>query len=199
LRAQSGLPSAEADKLHQPWDDGVSSLVMLSGEALRIHGEGLSQFKLSRIGRAALIVPIKVRDEAVGVLNVARRDARMFTERNQAMLEAVADYASISLVNARLFQALEARAARLARKVEESHRVVPDADGLWQQVEELEHRLKLLAATAGDRGLRSELQALANQLQGIAKSLSPQRAAEAGEPGEAANPDSNGKDPESGE
>ncbi len=36
------------------------------------------------------------------------------------MLEAVADYASISLVNARLFQALESRARRLEQQIEHS-------------------------------------------------------------------------------
>jgi two-component system NtrC family sensor kinase len=198
LRAQSGLPSAVADKLHQAWDDGVSSLVMLSGEALRIHGEGLSQFKLSRIGRAALIVPIKVRDEAVGVLNVARRDARMFTERNQAMLEAVADYASISLVNARLFQALEARAARLARKVEQTQQQLPEGSDSWMQVQELHERLISLAAVAGDRGLRSDLQAVATQLYAIVNSLAPEEKEEAAEPIEAPASETNGKEPEGG-
>jgi predicted nucleic acid-binding Zn-ribbon protein len=36
------------------------------------------------------------------------------------MLEAVADYASISLVNARLFEALEDRAQRLEREIQRS-------------------------------------------------------------------------------
>ena len=35
----------------------MSSLVMLSGEALNIYGEGLAQFKLARICKAALIAP----------------------------------------------------------------------------------------------------------------------------------------------
>jgi len=120
LRAQRNLPSDLKAKLHQPWDDGVSSLVMLSGEALAIHGEGLSQFKLARFGEAALIAPIKVRDQSIGVITVARVEARPFSERAQAMLEAVADYASISLVNARLFQALEARAHRLQQMIDEA-------------------------------------------------------------------------------
>ncbi len=119
LRAQANLPPAVAAKLHQPWEDGVSSLVMLSGEALSIHGEGLGQFKLARLGRAALIAPIKVRTQPIGVITVVRQLDRAFTERDQAMLEAVADYASISLVNARLFQALEARAQRLQQLVDE--------------------------------------------------------------------------------
>ena len=120
LRAQKNLPPALASKLHQAWDDGVSSLVILSGESLSIHGEGLGQFKLSRFGKAALLAPIKVRDQAIGVVCVARQDPRPFTEREQAMLEAVADYASISLVNARLFQALEARARHLQRVLDQA-------------------------------------------------------------------------------
>ncbi len=120
LRAQKNLPPALAGKLHQVWDDGVSSLVMLSGESLSIHGEGLGQFKLARFGKAALLAPIKVRDQAIGVVCVARQESRPFGEREQAMLEAVADYASISLVNARLFQALEERARHLQRVLDQA-------------------------------------------------------------------------------
>ena len=83
---------------------------MLSGEALAIHGEGLAQFKLRQYGKAALIAPINVRDSPIGVVTVTRRSDRPFSERDQSMLEAVADYASISLVNTRLFHALESRA-----------------------------------------------------------------------------------------
>lgn len=119
LRAQKNMPPALAAKLHQAWDDGVSSLVILSGEALSIHGEGLGQFKLARFGKAALIAPIKVRDQAIGVLCVARTDPRPFSDREQAMLEAVADYASISLVNARLFHALEGRARHLQQLIDQ--------------------------------------------------------------------------------
>lgn len=162
LRAQSGLPSQIADKLDKHWDDGVSSLVMLSGEALRIHGEGLTKFNLSRIGRAALVVPIKVRDRSVGVLSVARRDARMFSERNQAMLEAVTDYASISLVNARLFQALETRAKRLERKVEQTQSGT-GLGGSAERMRELAARLRELAARADSPEFAQELQALAGE------------------------------------
>lgn len=118
LRAQSHLPPSLASKLLQVWDDGVSGLVMLSGEALAITGEGLARFKLARLGKAALIAPIKVKDKPIGVLVVVREDPSPFNERDQAMLEAVADYASISLVNARLFQALESRAQRYQEMVD---------------------------------------------------------------------------------
>ena len=118
LRAEKNLPEGLRGKLSQPWDDGVSSLVILSGEALAIHGEGISKFKLSTFASAALIAPIRVRDQPIGVLCVARSAPNPFSERQLVMLEAVADYASISLVNARLFQALESRARRLEQQIE---------------------------------------------------------------------------------
>jgi two-component system NtrC family sensor kinase len=120
LRAEMNLPSGATKKLHQPWDDGISSLVMLSGEALAIHGEGLAKFKLAQFSGAALIAPISVKDQPVGVISVGRKAQRPFTERQLVMLEAVADYASISLVNARLFEALEDRAQRLEREIQRS-------------------------------------------------------------------------------
>jgi two-component system NtrC family sensor kinase len=120
LRAQRNLPAAQAGKLHHPWDDEVSTLVMLSGEALAIHGDGLAQFKLRQYGKAALIAPISVRDRPIGVITVTRQGNRPFSERDQSMLEAVADYASISLVNARLFHALEARAQRMQELIEKA-------------------------------------------------------------------------------
>jgi transcriptional regulator with GAF, ATPase, and Fis domain len=93
---------------------------MLSGEALAIHGEGLAKFKLAQFSGAALIAPISVKDQPVGVISVGRKAPRPFTERQLVMLEAVADYASISLVNARLFEALEDRAQRLEREIQRS-------------------------------------------------------------------------------
>lgn len=121
LRAHRNLPAPFSSRMHKPWIDDVSSLVMLSGQSLSIHGDGLSQFELVDFCKAVLIAPTKVRDQPIGVLCVAREDINPFSERDQAMLEAVADYASISLVNARLFQALEARAKRLQQAVSETH------------------------------------------------------------------------------
>ncbi|MEJ2606349.1 MAG: response regulator, partial [Anaerolineales bacterium] len=121
LRAQADMPPGIVAKLHQTWEDGVSSLVMLSGEALSIKGEGLSQFKIDKFAKAALIAPVKVRNKPIGVLAVARKEGRGFSERDQAMLEAVADFASISLVNARLFPAIEARANHLQRVMGEAN------------------------------------------------------------------------------
>jgi len=146
LRAERNLPPVEAKKLHQNWDDGVSSLVLLSGEALAIHGEGLSKFKLSEFGQAALIAPIKAKNRPFGVIGVARKQAIPFTDREQVMLEAITDYASISLVNARLFQALEERAQRLEQEFEKSSGRI-FIDSKW--LESLDRSIRAALAETG--------------------------------------------------
>ena len=97
-------------QLRQPWDDGLAPLVMLSGEPLNITGAGMTQFKISQVAQSALVMPIKAREQTVGVLTVANKTARPFNERQQALLAAVGDYASIAIVNVRLFQVMETRA-----------------------------------------------------------------------------------------
>jgi DNA-binding response OmpR family regulator len=106
LTAQRGLPDVWAKKISLPLDDGISGLVALSGETLSISGEPLLKFRVANLGRSACAVPIKVQKEVIGMLVVVRKDARPFEKMEQTLLEAVADYASISLVNARLFRAL---------------------------------------------------------------------------------------------
>jgi signal transduction histidine kinase/DNA-binding response OmpR family regulator len=118
LRGAKNLPSLSGIKLHQPWDDGLSSLLMLSGEGITIAGEPLAKMRAGQVVRAAAAVPVKAKDQVMGVIAVGNKSGRPFTERDQAMLSAVADYASIALVNARLFQALEARARSLQKEFE---------------------------------------------------------------------------------
>lgn len=110
LMAQRGLPDAWAKKLNKPLDDGISGLVALSGETLSISGEPLLKFRISNLGGAACAVPIKAQKEIIGMLVVVRKDARPFEKTEEILLEAVSDYASISLVNARLFYALNSSA-----------------------------------------------------------------------------------------
>jgi len=107
LTAQRNLPESWAKKMNQQLEDGVSSLVTLSGETLLIHGRPLEKFRVASLGKSAAVVPIKVQNEVIGLLLVLRKSEYPFDRSDQTLLEAVADYASISLVNARLFRALE--------------------------------------------------------------------------------------------
>ncbi len=108
--AEQNLPPALGVRLNQPWDDGISSLVAMSGEALTIHGEPLKRFKISSLGMASLIVPIKIQKKVTGLLVMLRKQPNPFGSSEQHLLDALADYASISLANARLFRTVEERA-----------------------------------------------------------------------------------------
>ncbi len=119
LSAHRKLPANLAVRLNMPLDDGVSSLVALSGETLEIHGTPLKRFNMSKLGQAALVVPVKSQKKVIGLLIAVRKAPKAFGRSEQTLMEAVADYASIALINGRLFSALERRAQRLQKVVEE--------------------------------------------------------------------------------
>jgi DNA-binding response OmpR family regulator len=118
LASQRGLPEAWARKIGQPLDDGLSPLVALSAETLAIHGQALQKFKIAILGKSAMVVPIKVQSEAIGLLTVVRKSDKPFGDSEHTLSSAIADYASISMVNARLFRALaqSAEAAQAGEK-----------------------------------------------------------------------------------
>lgn len=120
LRAHRNLPEAWAKKMNQPVDDGISSLVALSGESLLMNGSPLQKFKIAALGKAIGVIPIKIQSEVIGLLIVARKNDREISRDSQTLLEAMADFASISLVNAHLFRALQ-QSAENARN-NEKHR-----------------------------------------------------------------------------
>lgn len=107
LRAQHNLPQQLDFRLNRPFDDGISSLVALSGEALALHGKPLKRFKVHAAGQSILVMPIKVQDQVAGLLVVMRKKDRPFTKSDHYLLEAVADYAALAMMNARLNQALD--------------------------------------------------------------------------------------------
>ncbi|NIM95151.1 MAG: response regulator [Anaerolineales bacterium] len=185
LRAQRNLPPPFSGRLHQPWNDGVSSLVMLSGQALSIHGEGLAQFELSQFCEAALIAPTKVRDQPIGVLCVARESAKPFSERDQAMLEAVADYASISLVNARLFQALEARAKRLQQVVNHSETTSQIDPQQWAGARQIAKSIRMdisqILVKSSDPEVNEGLEKISAQVEALLEQISVPNGLDSGE------------------
>ncbi|MEJ5225529.1 MAG: GAF domain-containing protein, partial [Anaerolineales bacterium] len=131
LASSQKLPEGWAKKLNQPFDDGVSGLVALSGETLSINGAPIKQFKVATLGQSVLVVPIKVQGQVIGLLTTLRKADKPFGKSEQTLLEAVADYASISMVNAQLFRALS-QAAEAAQSGEK--RKVESLGNLRQQL-----------------------------------------------------------------
>jgi len=115
LRAGKNLPNLSTIRVNQPWDDGISSLLLLSGEALLLSGTALARLRAGQVVKAAVAVPLKAKEKVIGVIVAGNRSGKPFSERDQAMLSAVADYAVIAIINGWLFQAMEARVQTVQR------------------------------------------------------------------------------------
>ena len=119
------LPDPETDKLlaymhgdevqRRPEFDLPANAMLIGGvyqTGLPFHdavfsGEGL-QLLPGLMARAALLVPLTLRQKVVGVLGVTNKIApQAFSEREQLMLASLADYTAIALHNAALGQAYE--------------------------------------------------------------------------------------------
>src|SRR5262249_47265540 len=73
-----------------------------------------------RFGNGAVLsVPLLKDDEAIGAIAVRRTEARLFTERQVALLQTFADQAVIAIENVRLFKELQARNAQLTEALEQ--------------------------------------------------------------------------------
>jgi two-component system NtrC family sensor kinase len=136
LKAAKNLPppSLSGIKIGQPWDDGLSSLLMLSGEGITLAGEPLAKMRAGQVVKSACAAPIKAKNQMMGVITVGNKSGQPFTERDQAMLSAVADYASVALVNAHLFQALEERAHSLQAAYDDVIKGAQQRDALLQKL-----------------------------------------------------------------
>jgi DNA-binding response OmpR family regulator len=161
LVGQRGLPEVWAKKINLPLDDGISGLVALSGETLSIAGEPLMKFRVSSLGKSACAIPIKVQKEVIGMLVVVRREARPFEKPAQMLLEAVADYASISLVNARLFRVLNS-SAQASKEVEKRQSALLEAvrSSVTEELQAAIYPIDLLLTEKTDRLTGSQRQAL---------------------------------------
>jgi DNA-binding response OmpR family regulator len=161
LVAQRGLPDVWAKRINMPLDDGISGLVALSGETLAISGEPLLRFRVANLGRSACVVPIKIQREVIGMAVVVRKDARPFEKTEQTLLEAIADYVSMSLLNARLFQALN-NSVHTSKEGEKRQNALLESvrSSIAEELQSIIQPLDLLLAEKLGRLTEHQLQAL---------------------------------------
>lgn len=105
-------------QMNQAWEDDMSTLVGLSGEPLAVAGEALKRFKTASLGQSMLAVPVRIQKQTVGVIGLGRKAARLFTDSDQNMLRALAEYTAQALQNLRLLRGYEERTRSLQKVAE---------------------------------------------------------------------------------
>ncbi|MBN2387731.1 MAG: GAF domain-containing protein [Anaerolineales bacterium] len=94
--------AAHIDRLQEPVRRPEVQAMLESGQSV-VEAKGL----------ATAAIPIKARDEVIGVLNIrANRPQRAFSDEDVTFMQAIAERVSLSLENARLFSAAQKRAAK---------------------------------------------------------------------------------------
>jgi DNA-binding response OmpR family regulator len=113
LTASLRLPEALAVNIGDVWNGGVEANILSAKRGLNVTGPSLNRVAVGKFARSIAGVPVLVRDDAVGVLMVARREMVSFASREILLLQGIADYAATAVVNARLFTTLGVRAKLL--------------------------------------------------------------------------------------
>ncbi|HEY9077532.1 MAG TPA: GAF domain-containing protein [Anaerolineaceae bacterium] len=130
------------------------------------------------ISRALLVVPLLVKDKAIGVLEVInKRDGSFFVRDDQALLEAFASQASVAIENARLYtmtdQALAVRVEELSVMQRIDRELNTSLDTRRAMQITLEWAMRQSRASAGLVGIVQENNLLIMASQGYMDELSP--------------------------
>jgi len=120
LRAEKGLEQGRARVVELAIEDSLIGQVFRDPSPLRIatrSDENPLKLSTDYLARALLAVPMLTKGRSIGVLSVANRThGSEFTVNNEAMLQALADFAAIAIENAQVYQATD---RALAQRVEE--------------------------------------------------------------------------------
>ncbi len=116
-------------------------------------GGGVSRRALARAYSLGpwLCVPLRGRDQILGVLTVAHQDGRHFTKTAVGVLEAFADQASMAVENRRLFGEARRQADQLATIMQVNKRLAlgPELDEVLARITDAARLLGAQAAGCG--------------------------------------------------
>lgn len=116
LVASRGIDHHLVDSFRWQVEDSLAGQVLTTGQSLVLNGPEFSNASGKAVYgvRASMYVPLKHKGQVQGILNVNnRKQLREFTSHDLRLLSTLADYAAISLENARLFQHAQTEQTKL--------------------------------------------------------------------------------------
>jgi two-component system NtrC family sensor kinase len=125
LRAARDIDEGLARRLRIPIDDTLAGQVVRTGEQVVI-AQARSKLATGYLVNALIYVPLRTAEAGIiGVLGVAnRRSDRSFSEHEVQVLSALADYASVAVQNARLYERAETERRKLEAVLRETAEAV---------------------------------------------------------------------------
>jgi signal transduction histidine kinase len=148
LEAGRGIESEEIMRLRLPVSDSLAGEVIETGKARRTNrrteGDQI-KVKTGYIVEALVYVPLALGGVTFGVLAAAHREGgRKFSEREEKLLTAIADFAAIAIQNSRLYQATDqALAERVEELTEVNNALAHDLKGALTSIKGYAHLIKM--------------------------------------------------------
>lgn len=187
LAAQQGLSKIFAyQEATRELGDCVCARVMQTGEALIVHDICTECQRIdSEVVKAEKLtshasIPLVSRNQVIGVLNVASRDARLFSENDLSMLDSIGRQIGVAAENARLWEEVkekETLRGQLLEKIitaqeNERQRLARELhDEAGQALTSLKFSLRNLERVKNPASARSQLQSLRDFVGQIQKDL----------------------------
>jgi len=158
LEAERGIEDDEIKLMRLPVSDSMAGKVLQTKEPLRTSGaanEDPVKIKTDYLVEAVVYVPLILGGVAFGVLAAAHREpGKEFSERDEKLLVAIADFAAIAIQNARLYEATDnALTNRIEELAELNHALAHDLRGLMASISGYAELLKM-GGNLGERDSR---------------------------------------------
>jgi two-component system NtrC family sensor kinase len=105
MRASQNFNEEFVSTFRLPVTDSLIGSVVQSGQTVIFDDNTPQKIKTSYLVHSLIYLPLKLKDQIIGVLGVDNRHKRMsFSQRDIGLLNTMAEYAVIAIENARLFE-----------------------------------------------------------------------------------------------